>query len=54
MTKSEHKPKKQQIQQHSALVGSSSNIERDSKGDVVAEESKLSGSHRQVEELILS
>ena len=54
MTKSEHKHKKYQMQQHVSLVGSSSNMERDSKGDLVAYESKLSGSHRQVEELLLS
>ena len=46
MTKSEHKPKKQQMQQHVSLVGSSSNMERDSKGEVVAEDSKLSGSYK--------
>ena len=46
MTKYEHKPKNQQMQQHVSLVGSSSNMERESKGEVVTEDSKLSGSHR--------
>lgn len=54
MTKPEHKPKRQQMQKQVSLVGSSSDIERESKGEVVAEESKLSGSHRQAEELLLS
>lgn len=54
MTKSEHKPKKQQMQQQVSILGSSSNMQRESKGEVVAEASELSGSRRQAEELLLS
>lgn len=54
MTKSEHKPKKQQMQQQASLLGSSSNMQRELKGGVVAEASELSGSCRQPEELLPS
>lgn len=54
MTKSEHKPKKLQMQQQASLPGSSSNMQRELKGGVVAEASELSGSCRQPKELLPS